>query len=276
MSFTQSLSAGVQQSWISFLDSENFAIGKLTSAIAAGQIRGSYPFKGIQTMPTGIQESDVVPVPGDDTTLGSFIFASDKPREFLMNFGQGDLDLDALLQGTLVETIGNLKVGLADPGLPVYPTVCLIVNSRALKENTGVAGQAAWNVFIYPVVQIQPLNRETLAGRTAGVQRYKGVAQAAYNHPWGVTLSSAVNGNLSSFVFQMTSNYPLTLDCFRGDGIVTNWVLNKTPVSVVETNAFAERVAQTVNSVTPATNTATITTPVVANKRGVFLYGYNG
>jgi hypothetical protein len=59
MSFTQSISAGVQQAWISFLDTDNIAIGNATTAITAGQIRGSYPFIGIQEMPTGILEGEV-------------------------------------------------------------------------------------------------------------------------------------------------------------------------------------------------------------------------
>lgn len=274
MSYSKNLQAGVRDSWLSFLDTQNFAIGNTTSAISAGSIRGSYPFVGIQQMPTGIPEGDTVPVPGDDTNLGNFIFSSDAPREFLMNFGQFDLELDALLQGTLVETLGNWKIGLGDPGNPSYPSVSLIVNSRAIKRDSSVSGQAAWNVFIYPVVQIQPLNRETLQGRTAGVNRYKGVAQQAFNHPWGVTIAEAVNGDLSSYVFPVTSNYPLTLDAFTGNGVVTDWVLNKTPINTSETKAFAERVAQTVNSITAATKTMTITSPVANNARSVAIYGY--
>lgn len=275
MSSAKSLQAGVRDCWLSFLDTnDNIAIGNNTTAIAAGDIRGSYPFVGIQSMPTSILEGEVVPVPGDDTTLGSFIFASAEPREFLMNFGQGDLELDALLQGTLVETVGNIKVGLGDPGNPVYPTVCLIVNSRAIKRNAGVSGQGEWAGMIYPVVQIQPLNRETFEGRTAGVFRYKGVAQAAFNHPWGVTLASAVNGNLSSFCFPFTSNYPLTMDAFRGNGVKASWVLNKTPVSVAETNAWVERVSLGISSVTPATKTV-VASVAADNGRGDFLYGYS-
>lgn len=276
MAFRQNLSAGVQQAWLSFLDNDNMAIGNDQTAIAAADIRGSYPFVGIQEMPTSILEGESVPVPGDDTTLGSFIFASADPREFVINFGQGDLTLDARLQGTLVETLGNINIGLSDPGNPVYPTVCLIVNSRAIKRDSGVSGQGAWSGYIYPVVQLQPLGRETLAGRTAGTYRYKGVAQAAYNHPWGVTLATAVNGNLSSFSFPFNSNYPLTLDAFRGNGVKTSWILNKTPVSVSETNAFVERVALGIASVTPGTKTVVTSAAAAGNGRGQFIYGYSG
>jgi hypothetical protein len=43
---------------------------------------------------------------------------------------------------------------------------------------------------------------------------------------------------------------------------------------VVETNAYAERLVLTVNSVTPSTKTAVITVP--SNARGDIVYGYNG
>lgn len=120
MSFSKNIAAGAQQSWISFLDNDNFAIGNARSAIAAGQIRGSYPFIGVQQTPTGILEGEAVPVPGDDFKLGEFIFQSDEPFELLMNFGQGDLGLDALLQDTLVESLGDINIGLGAPGNPNY------------------------------------------------------------------------------------------------------------------------------------------------------------
>lgn len=273
---TKSLQAGVRDSWLSFLDpNDNIAIGNNITAIAAGVIRGSYPFIGIQQMPTGIPEGDVVPVPGDDTTLGSFIFASDKPREFLMNFGQGDLDLDALLQGTKVETFGGMKIGLADPSNPVYPTVSLIINTRCIIRSGANSGKEGWASYLYPVVQIQPLTRETLQGRTAGVFRYKAVAQQAFNHSWGITLSTLVNGNPASYVFETEQLYPLTQDAFTGNGAVTNWVLTKTPLDTTRTQAVVERVSVPINTVTPSTKTAAITTPVANNARGVFVYEYS-
>lgn len=272
---TKNISAGVRDCWLCFLDTDNIGLGNNTTAITAGQIRGSYPFVGIQQMPTGILEGTTVPVPGDDGILGAFQFVSSEPREFLMNFGQGDLELDALLQGTKVETMAGMKIGLADPLNPVYPTVCLIVNTRQIKRDSGASGQASWGTFIYPVVQIQPLSRETLEGQTAGVYRYKGVAQAAYNHTWGITISSLVNGNPGSYVFKIDSDYPRTIDAFKGNGVVTNWVLNMTPVDTTNTGTVVERVQVLPASVTPSTKTNVITPAVAENSRGVTVYGYN-
>lgn len=279
MTFQKSLTAGVQNCWLSFLDPFNFAIGNNTSAITPGTIRGSYPFIGIQQMPTGIPEGEPVPIPGDDTVLGSILFDSDAPREFLMNFGQGDQTLDALLQGTLVSSEGRTSIGLIDPAHPVYPTVCLIVQARSIKRDVGQAGQAAWSGFIYPVVQIQPLNRETFQGRTAGSYRYKGVAQVAGHRPWGVTIVDSVDGDDGAYALEFKSPNPVTMDAFVADGIVTSWVLNKTPAvtapTTEATRPYVERLLRVPSSVTASTKTMVLPSAYTSGDRGVVLYEYN-
>lgn len=279
MTFVKSLTAGVQNCWLSFLDPFNFAIGNTTSTLSAGSIRGSYPFIGIQQMPTGIPEGEPVPIPGDDTVLGSILFDSDAPREFLMNFGQGDQTLDALLQGTLVSSEGRTSIGLIDPSHPVYPTVCLIVQSRSIKRDVGQAGQAAWSGFIYPVVQIQPLNRETFQGRTAGSYRYKGVAQVAGHRPWGVTIADNVDGDDGAYAIEFKSANPLTMDAFTANGVTTSWVLNKTPVATTPTSEavrpYIERVLSVPTTVTPSTKTIVQPSAYVTGNRGVILYEYS-
>lgn len=273
MSFQKKLAAGVQNAWFWFNDSDGFAIGDDTTALTAGTIRGAQRFIGIQQMPTGIQEGEAVPIPGDDTTLGSILFESAAPVEFLINFGQGDQGIDAKLQRTLVETMNRVTLGLVQPGSPDYPSIGLLVQSRSIKrENT--AGQAAWSGFLYPNVQLQPLNREQFQGRTAASFRYKGVAQVSQYKPWGVTISENVNGSTEAIAFDLDSTYPLTLDSFKLNAILTSFTLAKTPVDVIGTQAFVERVAVTVNSVTPSTRAMVLASAGVSGQRGVVLYEY--
>lgn len=270
------LSAGVQQTQLLFLDNSNIAIGNTTTAIAAGDIRGAYNMRGIQTAPSGNLEGEGVAITGDDSLLGTIIFPSADPREVLLEFGQGDIELDSILQGTLVQIMGAIRLALSDPAAPNYPTVCVIHNSRATNRDVGNSGQAAWKSKVYPVIQIQPLEVETLEGRTAASFRYKGVIQQAFNHPWGVTISNAVNGNTSAFSITTYQDYPMTIDAFRGNGVKTSWVLAKTPVDTNNTFPFVERVALALTSVTPATNTMLTATAAADNGRGAVFYGYTG
>jgi len=266
MTFTQSISAGVQQTQFMFYDLNGEPSGDSPTALANGAYSGAYQMVGVQEFPTGIPEADVVTIPGDDTSLGSISFASDAPREMLMNFGQMDLELEARLQNTLVETLGDIKMGLIDTANMILATGALIVQARTVKRSTPVQGQAAWSGLIYPNVQVQPLNRETFSGRTAGVIRYKGVAQQAFYKPWGITISDEVNGDTAAYAIPFTSPYPLTLGAFRGDGIITSWTLHKTPISVQKTRPFSDRIALTVNSVTPSTKNMTLSAAVVASR----------
>lgn len=274
MTFQKKLAAGVQNAWLWFVDSDGFAIGNDTTALSNGAIRPAYQFRGIQQMPTGVPEAEAVAIPGDDTTLGTIIFPSDAPREFLMQFGEGDQGLAALLQRTLVETMNNISLGLVDPANPDYPTVGLLVQSRSIKrENT--LGQAAWSGYLYPSVQIQPLYRETFQGRTAAVWRYKGVAQQSMYKPWGVTVSDTVNGDTTALAFDLNSPYPMTVDAFKLPGTPSpSFTLNKTPVNTTETLAFVERVSAAVTSVSTTTKAMVLTATGVAGQRGVVLYGY--
>jgi hypothetical protein len=266
---SRSIQAGVQQAWLLFHDTNGDPSGDTTTPLANGQIRGSYPFRGIQTMPTGIPESDAVNVPGDDTSLGSIGFGSDAPRQFVMNFGYQDLNLDGELQNTAVETLGDIEMGLIDSPDAVLATVSLIVQSKAV-----VNGVSSWTGYIYPSVQIQPLGRETFAGRTDGVIRYKGTAQLAFNNPWGVTIVNKSGTPTSGYARPFKSPNPLTMDAFRGNGILASWTLAKSPISATKTRPYSDKIALGVSSVNPTTRVMVLDTVVVVSRPAVVLYEY--
>lgn len=278
MAFDRDISAGTQNAWLCFLDNENFAIGNTPDAMTPGEIRPSYQFIGIQQMPSGIPEGEVVPVEGDDTVLGNFLFGSNAPRQFLINMGQDDQTLNARLQGTKVTNEGRTTMGLIDPAHPVYPTVAVLVQGRAIIRTPGQLGQSAWMGHLYPVCQIQPLGRETFQGRTAASYRYLATAQEASHRPWGVTISETADGDTGAYAYKMDSYNPLTMDAFMADGILTSWILNKTPATGVPltdyTRPYIERVLATPSSVTPGTKTMVLPSVYVSGNRGVVLYEY--
>lgn len=272
MSFTQSISAGVQQTQFLFYDANGEPSGDSPTALANGTYSGAYQWVGIQEFPTGIPEAEAVPIEGDDTLLGSILFSANTPREGLITFGQMDLDLEARFQNTLVESLGDIRMGLIDTANTILANGAIITQARTVKRSTGVQGQAAWSGLIYPNVQVQPLNRETLAGRTAGSYRYKYVAQQAFYKPWGVTISDEVNGDVAAYAIPFTSPFPLTMGAFRGDGIITSWTLHKTPINVNKTRPFSDRVALGVTSVTPATKNMLLSAAVAVNRPASVLF----
>lgn len=272
------IAAGTQQTQLLFLDSENFAIGDSRTAPTAGTATtsGAYNVIGIQDANDIIKEGEDVPVPGDDSILGAFPFASDDPRRFIMNVGQFDLTLNARLQNTGVVQAAGANMGVGDSPEVQPCTVCIIIQGHSIKRSSGQSGQAAWTGFLLPVVSVLPLDRAGWAGRTAGVNRYQCTVQLASHYPYGVTFASNVEGVLSNFIIPFTSEYPMTLDAFKQNGVVTSWTLSKTPVSTAYLAAYAERVAQTVSSVTPSTKNMTLAGGGVNGARGVVWYGYQG
>jgi hypothetical protein len=269
MADTQSLQAGVQQAWFMFYDANGEPSGNDVTPLTNGQDLPAYHLRGIQELPTGIPETEAVTITGDDTSLGSILFSSDAPREFVANFGQMDLALEQRLQNTNLQTVAGAKIGAIDSPDAVLATGALIVQSRAI-----IDGLAAWSGFIYPLVQLQPLNRETFSGRTAGVIRYKGVAQLAFHDAWGTTIVNRQGADSSLYAQPFTSSNPMTLHAFRG--AITSFTALKTPALLAKTAAFVDKVQVTVASVnTPTARLITLSAPVAAGRPGMAPYQYN-
>lgn len=273
MASPQSIQAGTQEAWFMFYDSNGDPAGNTPVALANGANAPAYKLRGIQESPSPIPEAEAVPIPGDDTSLGAISFSSDAAREMTLNFGQMDLQLEAYLQNTALETYGSIQMGLSDPDLLILATGALIVQGKAIKQSAGVQGQAAWSGHIYPYVQLQPLNRETFSGRTAGVIRYKAVAQLAFNDAWGTTIVDANGAPIGGYARPFTSSRPLTMHAFRG--ALSSFTLLKTPTAVSSTRPYSDKVALGVTSInTPTARLLTLTGSVVAGRPGLVFYEY--
>lgn len=273
MASPQSIQAGTQEAWFMFYDANGDPSGYTPDILPDGQNRGSYKLVGIQEVPAATPESEAVTIPGDDTSLGSIQFSSDAAREMILNFGQMDLTLESRLQNTDVDTFGSIQMGVLDLATLVLATGCLIVQGKAVKRSPGVEGRAAWSGLIYPYVQLLPLNRETFSGRTAGVIRYKAVAQLAYNNSWGTTIVDKNGAQIGAYARTFTSSYPLTLEAFRGS--LSSMTLTKTPTAVSTTRPFSDKVAIGVTSInTPTPRLLTLASGVSAGRPGEVLYEY--
>lgn len=269
--------AGTQQTQVAFLDTDNIVIGSTRTAPAAGATpSGSYPAIGIQDAADIIPEGEDVVVEGDDFSLGAFNFASADPRNFILNMGQFDLTLNSRLQNTGVVQVAGASHGVGDSPEVMPATVAMIIQGRSIKRTSGQSGQGGWAGFILPVVTLRPLDRQGYAGRTAGVNRYQATVQLATNYPYGVTFATNVEGVLTDYVIPFTSDYPMTLDAFKLDGVTTSWTLSKTPVSTEYMAVFVERVAATVSSVTPSTRALVLASGGVSGRRAVAYYGFSG
>ena len=277
---TRAIAAGVQQAWFGFVSNDkNILLGGTTVAPAAGA-DGNHAIQivGIQTAPTGVTESDVVPVLGDDAVLGAFSFQSETPVSFIMNTGENDLAKDALFQGSLVESFNGIDQGLVVPTTPQFPDGTLLIQGRA--KDTGNNGASAWVANLYLRVTVFPLDRETFAGREAASYRYQVVAQPATNKPTGTTFTTTLNGYESSTIWKLKGANPFTFIRFTGNGALTTFTgLLKAPAGVNATSIVAINGVQqdpSTYSYNVANKTITFTVAPANNAAIVVFYAYTG
>lgn len=271
------IAAGTQLAFLGLVDSQGFFLGS-TSSTANAKSEGMIRLTGIQTANPGPVEGEDVNVEGDDTGLGKIEFGPAETPSFIVNTGAFNLDLDAKLQGTLVETLGDIKIGVLQPNDASYPDVMMVIQSKSKSKDDGSDGTKAWSGYIIPIMTAQPLGRETFEGRTAAANRIKVTTQVASRKPWGVTILDANLGTTGAPLLPFTSDNPITMHVFKGDGATSTFTLDKTPVSQAkviihkETQLLTAGVDFTVNT---STRVVTISAgPSTAGSRYECIYEF--
>lgn len=270
------IAAGTNLGFIGFYDTNGFPTGGTPTAPANGLTTGnpSYNIVGIKTASPTVPEPEVEQITGDDILIGEFDFPSIATRRFTIDVAVGDLTLDANMQGTLVETIADAKVGAQDIVDRVEQDSYLILQGRAKKQDLGVKGKKAYEGVFIPLATAIPMGRVGFTERGGAVYRYSISPQLAQNNIWGVTILEANAGTTGLRYRPFSSEYPIAIDVFSGDGIVTDWILKHQPVSIAKTNAFLDRVQQTVTGLVTGTHAATIAV-ARASGRVVFVYQFD-
>jgi hypothetical protein len=249
--FTKSIAAGNTYAFMGFIDSNGFMVGSATTAPAGGAA-GSPMIRitGIKTASPTVPEPEVVQVTGDDTLLGEFDFDSLTQRSFTIEVAVQDLEAEALLQGTNVETVGEIKLGALDILNSAELNACLIIQSRAKKQDAGAVGQKGWNGVIIPIATVKPLGRDTFAERGPAVFRYFVTPQIASNNPWGVTILDVNAGTTGLRYRPFTAENPVTMHAHTGNAALQSWTLNYQPISVVKTALFGGKNPIAISAVT--------------------------
>jgi hypothetical protein len=264
--FTKSIAAGNTYAFMAFINENGFMVGSATTAPSAGAA-GSPMIRitGIKTASPTVPEPEVVQVTGDDTLLGEFDFDSLTQRSFTIEVAVQDLEAEALLLGTNVETVGQIKLGALDILNPAELNACLIIQSRAKKQDTGVVGQKGWNGVIIPIATVKPLGRDTFAERGPAVFRYFVTPQIASNNPWGVTILDVNAGTTGLRYRPFTAENPITMHAHTGNGALQSWTLDYQPISAVKTALFGGKNPIAVSAVTttaPFAVTTVATAPI--------------
>lgn len=273
----RNVAAGNRDSYIGFYNDAGFFIGGSTTAPAQGASSGMLELLGVQEVPVTVNDPTLVPIPGDDNVLATFDFDSDQPRQYIITMAVQDLALDALLQGSNVESIAGGDWGVLDVVGAAEINCCLIHQSRAKKFDPANKGQKAWSGTLIPLATVKPLGRQTYSGRTGAIYRLQVTEQLSAHDVWGVTFASGSGaGTESPYRREFRSDYPYHVVAFTGSGSEDTVTLDHVPVSTAYTNAWRDQgIPLTVNSVDTAAKTATLSANPAADRPVYVLYGYS-
>lgn len=275
------IASGSKFNQLFLLDSDGRLTGSTTSAPATGATGSpSLHLKGWKAGSPTVNEPESEVITGDDSRLGEFSYTSIAERRFTVDVAINDLAQSALLQGTNVETLGGIKMGVLDI-IDLTDVNCgLIIQSPAKKYDSGSVGQAAWEGRIIPLATIQPLGRVDYNERSGAVYRLSVTPQTADRNPWGITIADANAGTNGATYRDFTSDNPVALHTYRAPGGLATFSLQHVPVNVASTYVVTRipgggYVVATVDSVDTAAKTFTLNSAPAINSEVHVLYQLN-
>lgn len=271
------IAAGAQFTFLGFYDDNGFLTGGTPTAPSNGDTDGN-PFvrlTGIKEASPTVGEPETEVITGDDTRLGEFDFDSIASRRFTADMAVFDLQQEATLLGTTVDTVGEMKLGVMDIVDRAELTACLILQGRTKKHDVATRGLKAWSGIIIPAATIIPLGRQAFSERAGAVYRLSITPQVASHRPWGITLSEALGGTLGATYMPFTSDYPIHINVWSGSGVVVNFKTKHRPISVIKTPVFVDRVQVGVDSVTPGTRTVALSSAPASGRRVISVYEFD-
>lgn len=271
----RNIAAGNRYALYGFMDEFGFLTGSTPTAPSAGATGSAMgQLLGIKTAAPTIPDPDAVQVTGEDGLLGEFDFDSIATRRFTADIAVQDLDADAAMQGTNVQTIGEILMGAGDINDAPELDMCFVFQSRAKKQDAGVKGKKAWSGAIIPLATGKPLGRVQYSEREAAAYRLSIAPQLASYNVWGVSILEAAEGTTALRQRPFNSEYPIMIEAFTGNGALATFNLSKTPISVAKTVVYVDRVAATLASISAGAKTFTANAIVRNLGRGIVIYEF--
>lgn len=197
------------------------------AAPSAGDQDGSGMFRlvGAQTVPLAPSEAEVVNVLGDDEPLTQFSFESPDLPSGVLQTATENLTLEANSQGTKVETLGDLTIGVRQPTGTTPASLCLAFQRQAKDWTIGALGVSKRSGLWVPRAELRPRGPADLTQRQHSPTQWNIVTSKSDRKPWGATLSSATNGTTSAALIPIKSSYILQLHRWTGDNSETDFFL---------------------------------------------------
>src|SRR5262245_6187412 len=215
-----------QKSGVGFRHCRIFALNSAGLLAASSH---STPYEGLQL--SGVR-SLTLPIPenqkinhyGDDR-----VFAIDQlpPTEGVSGtlvMGKNNFDVDALLTGQLVATIGEFKTFLRATDKQGFETqVCMMAWRQSLDTTPGASRLRYWDIRILPVCQLIPINPEL--GANPEEKSYTVRPQVVPKYPRGIAFGTGTEGATEAQMIDATTVGKPKMIAFLGNNSATAFSL---------------------------------------------------
>lgn len=252
----KTIGAGFRYIFYGTVNQDSFVQGNdATGPVAGNQDgQGLLRLEGAVTEPLAPNENETITVTGDDEALVTFDFSATDLPSGVFETAVRDNNFEALLQGTKVQSIADLEIGVLQPRNQAFTDMCFLFQRRAKKWEAGKKGVSRWEILFAPKATATPLFN-AMTERTHNRYRYSVTTSQSDRLPFGATLTVDTNGTTSAPLIPIDSDNPVHLHTFVGDGAETDFNLAYLPVSQAKIIAFEDGVATTVTGLTNQTIT---------------------
>jgi hypothetical protein len=261
---------GGRGAWIFAQDASGYPSGDQSGAAPYDGVR----LTGFQSLSLTLPDPQLIQHQGDDVTFAQDYLSPAELPSATLQTGKFNLDIDALLQGTLTNTIGDAQAGsMATDKDGTEIDVTLIVYRQALDTDPASAqfGKRRWQHYLFPKTRIVPKGGNIEQG-AADPNSYNLIPSKSTTEPWGVVYSTGVHGATQVVMRRIIAENPLMLQRNTGNGTLDTFTTIFTPISVAKTQVWANGTPQTVSSVSTVNKTYTLSAPAANNTAVVAFY----
>lgn len=224
------IAAGFRYIFAGRVNSSGYLSGNVSAEASNGQLLRMSRIRGAQTFPVTIPEDEKLPVQGDDETLVTFRFPAAELPSGIMGLAVHDMNFDALVQGTTVETIGDLRAGAMAPSGIAPQTMALLLIREAKKYEGSTKGPIAWEILLVPSCEIIALGAEWQQ-RTFNAYNYSISLNKSSRAPYGATYTEGLRGTTEMPLEPIDADNPIEIYGGFGDNATASFALTTPPVS---------------------------------------------
>jgi hypothetical protein len=237
MPFTTFAAGGVAAIQAAVVNTNGYPVGMQSTTLTNGQGAGMRVLRFAKKVGGKAMQPQPSIAAGDNNRNRlMFLYPPEQIGNLQFLFDALDLQAYASMSALLVSTDGNSSSVLMQSNAPVNQIqTCFIVNVDAENADSGAFGRKKFINEIYPLVNVASLLAD-LASVTKTEWEYYGIPTQADRAPWGTPFTVATNGATRAAGLLMTSDYPMTLDTFVGDGTTTTYNLANTPAGTTASN----------------------------------------